>query len=72
MEPLNLLPLFDLDRPEQVSLGTSLSREEVNLFLLLMQEFFDIFAWSYDDMPSIYPNMAQHYLNLQKKFKPIR
>ena len=63
--------LFGQDRPEHVSLGNSLLREEINSFLSLLQEFSDIFAWSHVDMSGVFPTMAQQYLNLQKESKSI-
>ena len=70
-EPLQLHPLFGPNRLKQVSLGKALLQEEVNSFLSLPQEFSDVFAWSQDDMPSVSPTMAQHYLNLWKECRPI-
>jgi len=39
----------------------------------LLQEFKDVFAWSYQDMPGLDPNIVQHKLALKvelKKMKP--
>ena len=35
--------------------------------LSLIQEFFDIFTLSYADMLDVFPELAKHWLDLQKR-----
>ena len=65
VKPLQLHPLFDPDRPEQVSLGAFLLLEEVTSMLCLLWDFEDIFSWSHADMPRVLPELAKHQLCLQ-------
>lgn len=49
------------------------SPDEVKIYKSLFQEFLDVFAWSYEEIPSIYPNIVVHeiktypYVNLVQK-----
>ena len=64
--------LFDLDKPEQVSLGTSLSIEEVASILSLFREFVDVFAWSHVDMLGVLPELVEHQLSVRDNCKLVR
>ncbi|KAL5542329.1 hypothetical protein UlMin_010039 [Ulmus minor] len=35
-------------------------------------EHHDVFAWSYEDMPGIDPNVIVHHLNIDPNFKPVK
>jgi len=38
----------------------------------LLREFKDIFAWSYQDMPGLDPEIVQHKLPLKSECLPIK
>ena len=38
----------------------------------MLQEFKDVFAWSYQDMPGLDPNIVQHKLPLKVECPPVR
>lgn len=44
-------------------------REEL---LQLIQQYINIFAWSYEDMSSLDPQLAMHQLNIDPKVKPVK
>ena len=43
---------------ENIHIGASFSIEEIDLYKALFQEFWDIFSWSYEEMPSIDPKIV--------------
>ena len=38
----------------------------------LLTEFQEVFAWSYEDMPRIDPEIAQHLINTHDHMVPIK
>lgn len=38
----------------------------------LLQEFRDVFAWNYTEMPGLDPKMAMHYLKKAPGKKPVK
>ena len=48
---------------EEIMLGASYSSEEVNAYKSLFQEFCDIFAWFYTEMPGLDPSIVEHHIN---------
>ena len=48
---------------EEIMLGASCSLEEVDVYKALFQEFRDIFAWSYTEMPSLDPSIMEHCID---------
>jgi hypothetical protein len=45
---------------ETITIGAKCSPEEITLYKDLFQEFRDIFAWSYEEMPQIDPQIIVH------------
>ena len=37
-----------------------------------MQEYIDVFAWNYEDMPGLDPRVAMHRLNINSDVKPVK
>ena len=59
-----------LKRTARISiLASLLTRQALTIFL---RENQDVFAWSHDDMPRIYPLVIVHRLNVSLFFPPIR
>jgi hypothetical protein len=48
-----------------VSISTSLSAEEIMHLVELLEEYQDVFAWQYDEMPRIDPKLVVHSLNVE-------
>jgi hypothetical protein len=57
---------------ENVHIIASCSNDEVVTYKSLFQEFRDIFAWSYEEMPGIDPNIVVHEIKTYPDAKPIR
>jgi hypothetical protein len=57
---------------ENVHIGASCSNDEVYTYKALFQEFCDVFAWSYEEMPGIDPNIVVHEIKTYPNAKPVR
>jgi len=57
---------------EHVHIRVSCSPDEIKTYTRLFQEFCDVFAWSYDEMPSIDPNIVVHEIPTYLHAKPVR
>ena len=55
---------------KEVKIGSSLSLDEQNAFIILLKEYVDVFAWSYADMPGVDRNIAEHRIPLYPDSKP--
>jgi len=40
--------------------------------LALIREYIDVFAWNYEDMPGLGPQIAMHRLNIKPDIKPVK
>ncbi|BBN69283.1 Disease resistance protein TIR-NBS-LRR class family [Prunus dulcis] len=72
MEDLELVTLHDDIPDRQVRIGTSISpelRSDLVAFLRLNSE---VFAWSYNDMPGISPDIISHRLSVNPAVRPVR
>jgi hypothetical protein len=74
----NISPTIPLDisiKPgvvENVHIGASCSTDEVVTYKSLFQEFCDIFAWSYEEMSGIDPDIVVHEIKTYPGARPIR
>ena len=53
-------------------IGTTLITEESKELTNLLNEFKDVFAWSYDDIPGIDPKIVQHHIPLFPSSKLVK
>ena len=60
------------DHPKPISISESLSLTEREELIALIQEYIDIFAWNYEDMPDLDLQIAMHHLNIRPDVKPVR
>ena len=67
---------------EEVNLGTGeearsvhiakeMSPENKMAMITLLKEFRDVFAWSYEDMQGLDPQLYQHQIHLSKDAKSV-
>ena len=63
---------------ENVYIGANCSLEEIAIYTALFKEFRDVFSWSYEEMPGIYPSIVKHkiwtYLDaklVRQKLRPV-
>ena len=56
---------------ENIQIGADCNPEEIPRFTSLFKEFRDVFAWSYDEMPCIYPSIIEHEIKIYDNAKPV-
>src|SRR5713226_5032165 len=56
---------------EEIMLGESCSLEEVDAYTALFQEFYDIFDWSYIEIPGLDPSIMEHEIDTWHDVAPI-
>ena len=60
------------NQPRELRIGLDLSTDERDGLPRLLRLYLDVFAWSYEDMPSLDPSIVKHYLPLLPHVKPIK
>jgi hypothetical protein len=74
----NISPTIPLDisiKPgivENVHIGASCSPDEIITYTTLFKEFHDVFAWSYEEMSGINPDIVIHEIKTYPDAKPVR
>ena len=58
--------------PKEVKIGSTLSSEKQEELTKLLKEFQEVFAWSYEDMPRIDPDIEQHRIPTLLEVKPVK
>ena len=62
----------DPGKVENIYIGAICSPDEIKEYTEIFKEFHDIFAWSYEEMPSIDPCIVEHEINTYTTAKPVR
>ena len=62
----------DETNPKHIFISENLSPLEKEDLILLIREYIDVFAWNYEDMPGIDPQVAMHRLNIKPDVKPVK
>ncbi|CAL2245630.1 unnamed protein product [Prunus armeniaca] len=70
-EELETISISDT-QDQQVRIGTSLNLSLRTDFITFLRANSEVFAWSYNDMPGISPDVISHKLNISLSFKPVR
>jgi hypothetical protein len=60
------------DFPKYVNLFTNCSQQEINQYTSLFKDFYDVFAWTYDDLKEYDNSIFQHTIPLKEGEKPIK
>ena len=60
------------DERKEVKVGTSMTASIHNKLVTLLQDYQDVFTWSYRYMPSFDSNMVQHRLPLNPGCSPVK
>ena len=64
--------LGDEANPKPIFISDGLSPSEKKDLISLVQEYIDVFAWNYEDMPGLDPRVVMHRLNINTDVKPVR
>lgn len=55
------------EEKKEVKIGATLNDEAKRKLIELLQEYMDVFAWSYQDMPGLDMNIMVHRLPLKEE-----
>ena len=76
IEPMELtLEIINLSNDENlclIKIGSTLNEKENKVLQELLMEFQKVFAWSYEDMPRIDLEIAQHHIDTYDHMVPIK
>ncbi|KAA3465493.1 RNA-directed DNA polymerase (Reverse transcriptase), Ribonuclease H-like protein [Gossypium australe] len=61
-----------LEEGKEVKIGTCITKEMRQDLVDLLQEFKDVFAWSYQDMPGLSIDIVVHRLPIKEDCKPVQ
>ena len=57
---------------KELKIGTLITSEQRIKMIALLQEYSDVFAWSYEDMPGLDTNIIVHKIPLEECCKPVK
>jgi len=60
------------DHLKLIFISESLSPTEKEELIVLVRGYIDVFAWNYEDMPGLDPQVAMHCLNIKPDTKPVK
>ena len=69
LEIVNLGDNHNMELP--ISINPLLMPREKKELVSLLKEFHDVFAWQYEEMPGLDPEMVSHALNIELGAKPV-
>ena len=73
MEPtFETIDLGNDESPCLIKIGSTLTEKERKDLKNLLIEFQEVFAWSYEDMPGINLEIAQHHIDTHAHMVPIK
>ena len=58
--------------PKLIFISETLSPIKKQDLICLIWEYIDVFAWSYEDMPGLNPQMTIHHLNIKPDAKLLK
>jgi hypothetical protein len=59
------------DIVEEITIGAACTPQEITAYTTLFQEYRDIFAWSYMEMPSLDPSIVEHHIDTWPDITPV-
>jgi hypothetical protein len=57
---------------EEITIGAACTPQEITTYKSLFQEYRDIFAWSYTEMPGLDPSIVEHRIDTWPDITPVR
>ena len=60
------------NQPREIRIDSYLSPNERSRLIDLLKSYFDVFAWSYEDIPSLDSSIVQHHLPILPYARPIK
>ncbi|XP_050222757.1 uncharacterized protein LOC126672848 [Mercurialis annua] len=71
-DPLEEVNLGSIENPRITFISSLLSKDLKEQVKVVLLEFKDCFAWSYEEMPGLSRDLVEHRLPIKPKFKPHR
>jgi hypothetical protein len=71
-EPVEVINLGTDEDRKEVKVGASLKEDVKRMLINLLQEYVDVFAWSYQDMPGLDTDIVVHRLPLKPECPPVK
>ncbi|KAL0457935.1 UNVERIFIED_CONTAM: hypothetical protein Slati_0420700 [Sesamum latifolium] len=72
VDELKELNLCTTEEPRLIFVSALLSPEEENQYFKTLDEYRDVFAWTYKEMPGLDPKVAIHHLSIRHGVRPIK
>nr|GMD60393.1 uncharacterized protein LOC109150426 [Ipomoea batatas] len=72
IDELKEVDLGTLENPRPIFISTLLSNEDEEIYVTLLKEYIDVFAWTYKEMPGLDPKVAVHRLAVKKACRPVK
>ncbi|KAK5811290.1 hypothetical protein PVK06_026618 [Gossypium arboreum] len=66
------IEIVSLGEGQEVKIGTCITTEMKRDLIELLQEFKDVFAWSYQDMPGLDTDIVVHRLPIKEECNPVQ
>nr|GMD22429.1 uncharacterized protein LOC109150426 [Ipomoea batatas] len=61
-----------LENPRPIFISTLISNEDEEIYVKLLKEYIDVFAWTYKEMTDLDPKVAVHRLAVKKACRPVK
>ncbi|KAK8978450.1 hypothetical protein V6N11_008761 [Hibiscus sabdariffa] len=71
-ESVEVVSLGEENEQKEVKIGTCITAETRKTLIELLQEFKDVFAWSYQDMSGLDTDIVVHKLPIKENYKPVQ
>jgi hypothetical protein len=71
-EAIELINLGTDEEKREIKIGALLEASVKEKVIDLLREYVDIFAWSYQDMPGLDPEIVEHRLLLKPECPPVK
>ena len=72
IDELQEIDLGTTEDPKLIFVSAMLNNEEFTQYGQLFQEYKYVFAWGYQDMPGLDPNVVVHTLAISEGVKPVK
>nr|GLL29662.1 uncharacterized protein LOC109154689 [Ipomoea trifida] len=73
IDELKEVDLGTPENPRPIFISTLLSNEDEKIYVELLKEYIDVFAWTYKEMPGLDPKVVVHRLAVKKTYlSPLR
>ena len=71
VEDVEIVDFSTANQPRELKIISPLSINEKDNLIHLLRSYLDVFAWSYEDMPSLDPSIVQHHLPIFPYSRPV-